>query len=200
MKRQTVNKKFFNDSYGTLPYSLRTDDFAIAMQDVYDFLFDVNTMLLGKGLDRLDDMLRHAALSGFLSDMLTNSMAKHARGLAENKHPNGHPDLIKRGQYPNNAVLAGEHGVEVKSTKRKGGAVDTHGARNEWMCVFVWQIDQETKTASKRDATRFTTIYLAEVVEADFRSNARGPLGTRTATLHKAGLKKLRAKCLYQET
>lgn len=199
MKRQTVNTKFFNQD-AELPYALRLKDFELAMQDAYDFLFDVNKMLLDKGLHRFDDMLRAAALSGMFSDMLTASMAKHARGLVENTHPNGHPDLIRRGHYKNDAVLAGEHGVEVKSTKNQGGAVDTHGARNEWMCVFVWKIDQETQPAAKREPTRFTTIYLAEVVEDDFRSNARGLLGTRTAILHAEGLKKLRANCVFQET
>ena len=198
MKRQTVNSKFFNTE-AQLPYALRLKDFELAMQDVYDFLFDVNNMLLDKGLHRFDDMLRAAALSGMFSDMLTASLAKHARGLVENTHPNGHPDLVRRGHYANNAVIAGEHGIEIKSTKNSGGAVDTHGARNEWMCVFIWSIDQDSQPAAKREPTRFTTIYLAEVVVADFRNNARGPLGTRTSTLHAAGLKKLRANCIYQE-
>ncbi len=30
-----------------LPYSLRLSDFQIAMEDVYDFLYDVNTFFLG---------------------------------------------------------------------------------------------------------------------------------------------------------
>ena len=63
----------------TLPYSLRLKDFQIAMQDVYDFFYDVNGLLLQRGLHRMDDMLRPAAMSGMISDMLTASMAKHAR-------------------------------------------------------------------------------------------------------------------------
>jgi hypothetical protein len=39
------------------------------------FFFDVNTLLLAKGLHRMDDMLRPAAMSGMISDMLTASMA-----------------------------------------------------------------------------------------------------------------------------
>ncbi len=37
-----------------LPYELRAKDFDLAMQDVYDFFFDVNSNLLGRGLKRLD--------------------------------------------------------------------------------------------------------------------------------------------------
>ena len=44
----------------------------------------------------------------------------------------------------------------------------------------------------------FTEVYLADVTVADFRRNARGELGTRTATLHRDGVEKLRAKWLYR--
>ena len=109
-----------------LPFQLRIEDFRLAMQDVYgDFFFDVNSGLVGKGLDRLDEVLRPAIMSGVLSDMLTASLAKHSRSLAVNAYFNGHPDLVVRGQYPNNAVPAGEHGVEIKTTRKAGGAVDT---------------------------------------------------------------------------
>jgi hypothetical protein len=35
-----------------LPFQLRLEDFEIAMQDVYDLFFDVNSGLLEKGLER----------------------------------------------------------------------------------------------------------------------------------------------------
>jgi len=79
--RQLVDGEF--NTNVELPYELRLRDFEMAMQDVYDFLFDVNELLLGKGLHRLDDMLRPAAMSGMLSDMLTASMAKHSRTLVQ---------------------------------------------------------------------------------------------------------------------
>jgi hypothetical protein len=37
------------DLAATLPFELRPDDFRLAMQDVYDFFFDVNTGLVEKG-------------------------------------------------------------------------------------------------------------------------------------------------------
>ncbi len=107
--REKVIPSAFNPD-ADLPYELRLKDFEIAMQDVYDFFYDVNQLLLKKGLHRLDDMLRPAAMSGMMSDMLTASLASHARTLVENQHFNGHPDLILQGKYPNNAVKAGEHG------------------------------------------------------------------------------------------
>ena len=181
----------------TLPFGLRQDDFRLAMQDVYDFLFDVNTFLLARSLERLDDMLRAANLSGMLSDMLTSSLAKHSRSLVVNAYHNGHPDLLVKGKYANNRVKAGEHGIEVKSTRKKGGAVDTHGGRNQWMCVFVHQVDRLTEPATDRKPMRFTEVYLGEVRVEEFRRNERGDLGTRTATLDAAGVAKLRTNWIY---
>lgn len=170
----------------------------MAIQDVYDFFFDVNLTLGSKGLQRLDDMLRPAIMSGVLSDMLTASLAKHSRTLCENTYFNGHPDLLVRGVYPDNAVKAGDKGIEIKTTRKPGGAVDTHGARNQWMCVFVYRIDNETEPETERLPMTITEIYLGEVTVEDFRKNSRSELGTRTATLDRNGLQKLRENWIFR--
>lgn len=192
-----VDKAAFNKEV-TLPFELRSTDFEVAMGDVYDFFHDVNQLLSSKGLHRLDDMMRPAALSGMISDMMTASLAKFSRSLVENRHFNGHPDLILRGKYANDAIPSGTDGIEIKSTRKAGGAVDTHGARQQWMCVFVYEVDNASEPAANRAPMRFTEIYLGHVTEADFRSNARSTLGTRTATLHAAGIVKLRTNWVYK--
>jgi hypothetical protein len=123
--RSKLNRK------AQLPFQLRIDDFAIAMQDVYDFFHDVNVGLVEKGLERLDDMLRPANMSGLISDMLTASVAKHSRALTQNNYFNGHPDLLVKGVYPGDRIKAGEEGIEIKTTRKAGGAVDLHGARDQ---------------------------------------------------------------------
>lgn len=194
--RNTIDLSRFNPQV-TLPFQLRQEDFQLAMQDVYDFFFDVNVSLVQRGLERLDDMLRPAIMSGLLSDMLTASLANHARTLVVNQYFNGHPDLVVQGVYSSNSVKSGQDGVEIKTTRKAGGAVDTHGARDQWMCVFVYQVDTETEPAVSRRPMTFTEVYLGQVTTADFRKNARGPLGTRTATLHKDGIEKLRRNWIY---
>lgn len=195
--RKQVSESAFNTA-AILPYELRLDDFRLALQDVYDFFSDVNFNLVEKGLDRLDDMVRPAIMSGLLSDMLTASLAKHSRALAANCYFNGHPDLVVNGKYPNNCAKAGEDGVEIKTTRKRGGAVDTHGARNQWQCVFVYAVDNKAEPAIDREPLRFTEIYLGQVVVDDFRKNPRGELGTRTATLHAKGIAKLRENWVYR--
>ena len=195
--RNVVDPDGFNHEL-ELPYQLRIDDFRLALTDVYDFFYDVNEHLTARGLQRLDDMLRPAIMSGVLSDMLTSSLARHSRTLVENQYFNGHPDLVLQGVYPGNSVQAGEQGIEVKTTRNRGGAVDTHGARNQWMCVFVYEVDRETEPAIDRRPMTFTEVYLGQVTLEDFRRNPRGELGTRTATLHRDGIRKLRESWVYR--
>lgn len=66
------------------------------------------------------------------------------------------------------------------------------------MCVFVYAVDNETEPAIDRKPLTFTEIYLGQVEIADFRKNARGELGTRTATLHAEGIAKLRTSWIYK--
>src|SRR5438105_10113847 len=192
-----VNTKRFNRS-AKLPFELRLKDFEMAMQDVYDFFYDVNLGLIERGLQRLDDMLRPAITSGVLLDMLTASLAKHSRSLTVNLYHNGHPDLVVNGIYPDNKVKAGLEGVEIKTTRKAGGAVDTHGARDQYMCVFVYFVDTKTEPARQRTPMTFVEVYLGKVVVDDFRRNPRGELGTRTATLHRQGIEKLRQNWIYK--
>ncbi len=195
--RNVVNRECFNPDART-KFELRIDDFALAMQDVYDLFYDVNTLLSSKGLQRLDDMLRPAAMSGMISDMLTASLGKHSRTLVQNGYFNGHPDLIVSGRYPKNAVKSGSEGVEIKSTRKRGGAVDTHGARDQWLSVFVYRVDDTTEPAIDRAHMAFTEVYFGYVSTSDFRKNQRSELGTRTATLDRLGIAKYRENWIYK--
>ena len=133
-----------------LPYELRHQDFQMALQDVYDFFFDVNSHLTSKGLQRLDDMLRPAIMSGVLSDMLTASLAKHSRALTENKYFNGHPDLIVQGTYAGNSVKAGVDGVEIKTT-RKAVARSILTALENSGCVYLSTMSTLSRNLRPRD-------------------------------------------------
>lgn len=48
--RNRPDNSRFNPN-AALPYELRLQDFELAMQDVYDFFYDVNLLLAGKGLN-----------------------------------------------------------------------------------------------------------------------------------------------------
>ena len=59
-------------------------------------------------------------------------------------------------------------------------------------------VDNTFEPAVERAPLRFTEVYLGEVRIDDFRKNARGELGTRTATLHAKGIAKLRSNWIYR--
>src|SRR2546423_6384140 len=61
-QRNRPKHENFNNA-ASLPFQLRLEDFEIAMQDVYDLFYDVNSGLLEKGLERFDDFLRPAIMS-----------------------------------------------------------------------------------------------------------------------------------------
>ena len=82
---------------------------------------------------------------------------------------------------------------------RPGWTVYTHGGRKQWMCVFVYEVDNVTEPANSRTPMTFREVYLAQVEPDDFRRNERGELGTRTSTLDRDGVAKLRRSWLYMD-
>lgn len=66
------------------------------------------------------------------------------------------------------------------------------------MCVFVYDVDVVTEPARDRAPMAFTEVYIAQVTREDFRKNLRSELGTRTTTLHRAGVDKLRRNWIYR--
>jgi len=66
------------------------------------------------------------------------------------------------------------------------------------MCVFVYRVDTITEPVVDREPMTMTAVYLGSVVRDDFRNNSRGTLGTRTSTLHAAGIGKLRSNWVYR--
>lgn len=85
----------------------------------------------------------------------------------------------------------------MKSTRKAGGMVDMHGARPQWLCVVVYGVDNQSEPLTARESMAVREIYLGQFDLADFRRNERGPLGTRTASLNRGGLAKLRANRVF---
>jgi hypothetical protein len=197
MKRAAVDRTGFNASLA-LPYALRTDHVAVAMADIYELLATLNTTLVDRGLLRIEESVRGAIYSGLLSDLIAEAISTHAPGLITNNYPNGHPDLLPKGRYAENSCQSAEDGIEVKVTNKSSGAVDMHGARPGWYCIWHYIVDRDTEPAVDRAPTYFKTIWLARLDESHFRHNSRGPLGTRTATPDRAGIGHLRQNWLYR--
>jgi hypothetical protein len=74
-----------------------------------------------------------------------------------------------------------------------GGRIG-QGARK---CLGHEPLDNDTEPAVLRRPMTFAEVYLGLVTQSDFRKNPRGELGTRTATLDRAGIAKLRNCWVY---
>jgi hypothetical protein len=66
------------------------------------------------------------------------------------------------------------------------------------VCPVNGYVDTATEPACNRMPMMFKEVYIAHVTVEDFRKNPRGELGTRTATLHRDGVKKLRENWIYR--
>ena len=196
--RATVADSCFRDDLSWLPYNLKKENFVSVMGELYDFFFELNKSAVGKGWERLEDMLPAAALSGMLSPMLGASLAKYSRSLVVNALPNGHPDLLPKGRYKNNYALEAADGVEVKATKNLTAQVDMHSDRTGWLCTFVYRREDDlSKPLEQRMPLQIEEIFLGNIVSKDFRFNARGERGTKTASLDSSGLARYRPNWVY---
>lgn len=64
--------------------------------------------------------------------------------------------------------------------------------------MLVYDVENFSEPAKDRAPMTVMEIYLGDVKKDDFRKNQRGELGTRTATLHKSGMEKLRKSWVYK--
>jgi hypothetical protein len=109
IKREKPIRECFN-SNATLPFELRIEDFSIAMQDVYDLFFDVNSLMLEKGLQRLEEMLRPAIMSGLLSDFFISQFGKTLSFVDSESTFQWASRSFSERRSPNDSAKAGSEG------------------------------------------------------------------------------------------
>jgi hypothetical protein len=196
-ERPNLHPQGFNPSV-RLPYGLRAAEVRAAIEDVYDFLYNVNRFLTEKGWHRLEETLLAATFSGVVSEMAVQSLSKQSATLVKNQYHNGRPDLLPRGRYPNDAVLRGEEGVEVKASRNKGGW-QGHNIESGWIMVFQYQVDVETEPSEDRQPTTFVSVVVAQLQEEDWSFSGRGEASRRTitASILRSGMEKLLANPVY---
>lgn len=195
--RPNVHPRGFNYDL-RLPYGLRVGEVRAAIEDIYDFLHNVNRFLTDKGWDRLEETLMPATFSGMISELVVQSTSKQSASLNRNQYHNGRPDLVPRGLYPNDAVLRGEEGIEVKASRYEGGW-QGHNIESGWIMIFQYQVDLETQPVEEREPTKFVRVLIAQLEEEDWGFSGRGAGSRRTitASILRSGMQKLLANPLY---
>jgi hypothetical protein len=181
-----------------LPYGLRVAEVRAALEDIYDFLHNVNRFLTEKGWERLEETLMGATFSGMISELVVQSMSRQSASMIRNRYHNGRPDLLPRGRYEGDAVLRGEEGVEVKASRNDSGW-QGHNVESGWIMIFQYRLDVASEPVEEREPTKFVRVLAAQLNEEDWSFSGRGEGSRRTitASILRSGTEKLLANPVY---
>jgi hypothetical protein len=190
-----VDSNLFNPN-SILPYGLTTEHVRRAMVDFVDFLGFINQQLHTKEIPRLESFLMPANFSSIVGEFMNISIPKYCPGLAKNQYHNGHPDLIPRGMFPNNAIQYAQDGIEVKGSRHASGW-QGHNPESVWLMVF--HFDSNTSNDRRKGigpkAFRFRGVYVAKLEKEDWTFSGRSATSRRTitASVNRNGVEKMKA-------
>jgi hypothetical protein len=198
IRRPTLHEQGFRHN-AELPFGLTVAEVRQALDDVYSFLHDINTFLVSRGYDRLEETILGNSLSGFISELVVRNIGKVSKTLARNAKIGGHPDLIPRGRYMDDAVLHAKQGIEIKTSIQSGGW-QGHNPEKSWIMVVQYSVDVLTEPVEDRRPIEILKVMAAELVEADWSFSGRAGASRRTptASILRAGTTKLHANAVYE--
>jgi hypothetical protein len=185
-----------------LPYVLKVDHIRQSMQEFLDFLGFINQQLNTKSLPRLETFLMTANFSSLVGEFMNMSIPKYCKTLVKNKYHNGHPDLLPAGVFPNDSVLHGEEGIEIKGSRHSSGW-QGHNPENVWLMVFVF--DSNTShdgfTGIIPRPFRFVEVLGAAIIIDDWNFSGRSETSRRTitASVTRRGYDKMAANWIYRD-
>lgn len=185
-----------------MPYGMHADGVVGAINELYAYLYALNRTSVDHGYDRLEDLMQPAGFSGLLSNLVVQALAKHFNnanpGLAANQRKNGRPDLVPRAHYPDDAVLRGDEGVEVKVSRQPSGW-QGHNPESGWIMIVQISVDLETQPIYDRAPTIVEAVYIGHLDESDWTFSGRSTTSRRTptASINRQGVQKLQQGLVY---
>jgi hypothetical protein len=183
-----------------LPYGLKTQEIRFAVEEVYQIVNDINSVLYTRSGRRLEDLVLGNSLSGIVSELLVKALSDKSPVLVRNSKVGGHPDLLPVGHYDSTEILHGNEGIEVKSSIQKGGW-QGHNPEDAWVLVFRYAVDTQTPHIENREPIRFIQVLMARLTQDDWSFSGRRGRSRRTptASITHSGMHKLRSNPVYQE-
>jgi len=184
-----------------LPHGLTTKHLQAAMSDFTNFIGFINLQLHSRKIERLESMLMPANFSSIVGEFMTSSIPKYCSTLVKNQYHNGHPDMLPKGRYPNDAVQHADKGIEIKGSrylKRWQG----HNPEDTWLMVFVFDSNRPVDSV-KGIAPRpfkFVMVVGARITKDDWLYSGRSETSRRTitASITKSGYEKMMANWIYK--
>lgn len=199
VQRARLEEQHLNQN-AKLPYNLTVKQVASAVNATYEFLYDLNSFLVGRGYSRLEEIMLGNSFAGLLSEVMVKNLAETSPALVRNEKIGGHPDLLPVGVYEENEVLHGEEGIEIKSSKQPGGW-QGHNPEAGWLMIFRYTIDTEIQpVVVEWIPTSYVEILVARLDKSDWNFSGRRGASRRTitASINKLGMQKLRANPIYR--
>ena len=190
----------FNPS-ASIPYGLTTEHLRKAMEDFLDFLGFINTQLRKKNIQRLESFLMPANFSSIVGEFLAAAIPKYCKTLVKNRYHNGHPDLLPKGHYPNDSVLHGVEGIELKASRYARGW-QGHNPEDVWLMVFVFDANSSRDKVQGIEPKpfRFVKVVGAKLEKSDWQFSGRSSTSRRTitASVKRSGFEKMEANWIYR--
>ena len=184
-----------------LPYGLRVEHVAAAMNEFIDFISYIGLQLRAKNLSRLESMLMPANLSSMVGEFVGAAIPRHCATIVRNQYHNGHPDLIPSGMFPRDSVQHADKGVEIKASRYLKGW-QGHNAEDAFLMVFCFDssrpVDRSKEIAPK--PFRFLKVAAAKLEKADWTFAGRSETSRRTITaaVNGSGYEKMMKNWIYK--
>jgi hypothetical protein len=173
-----IDRSRFNPA-AQMPYGLQVDHIQSAMQDFLDFLGFVNQQLYTKSIQRLESMLMPANFSSVVGEFMSSTIPKYCSSIVKNTFHNGHPDLIPKGLFPNDAAQHETEGIEIKASRYLRGW-QGHNPEDVWLMVFVFDGNRPKDTIPR--PFRFITVAGSQLSKSDWLFSGRSATSRRTIT------------------
>lgn len=185
-----------------LPYGLRIEHIYSSMAGFNDFLGFINQQLRSKEIPRLESFLMPANFSSIVGEFISMTIPKYCHTLVKNRYHNGHPDLIPKGMFPDNAVQYALEGLEIKGSRHNSGW-QGHNPEAVWLMVFHFASNTANDAWTNVDPKpfQFKAVYAAKLERKDWNFSGRSSTSRRTitASVNQSGMAKLRENWVYAE-
>jgi hypothetical protein len=180
-----------------LPYSLKAEHILSAMNDFCNFIDFINKQLKSKGNTRFESMLMPANFSSVVGEYINSTIPKYCQNLVKNNYHNGHPDLIEKKRFKDDAVQHSHHGIEIKASRYDRGW-QGHNPESIWLIVFVFECSRR-KDVDQDLPFSFKLVCGAKLKESDWKFSGRkeGSRRTITASVTDTGYRKMIKNWIY---
>ena len=195
-----VDRERFNP-HCHLPYGLKTEHIYDSMTAFIEFLGFLNQQLRTKSIPRLKSFLMPANFSSIVGEFMNITIPRFCDSLVKNRYHNGHPDLIPRGAFPEDAVQHSTEGIEIKGSRHASGW-QGHNAEAVWLMVFHFDSNtaNDAKLQIEPKPFQFLGVYAARLELQDWSFSSRSETSRRTitASVTQSGVAKMKSNWVYR--